>query len=591
MRAPAVLKAALVLSLVGWSHCSRMTTENDYKLRGSYFGSFERQDKGPGQGAEEGFTLPKLNPGGGAGDNGGGSGRTGTALMCLCSSRALPKEDDSLSFRVDGALAFLVNDKIGQKYPLDGNIRCTLAPSGNGKVQGASNSLCHYVSATGESPYEIGLTLDLAKSIAEQEKKTSHIAFFNISSDAEGEHYLGHIGSKLPALDSLCDDIVCRESQRKGTPTANYDLVVNERPKEDQEEIQEEEEKDEAPAEAPEAVKKEEVVQEEEEEALLPAPRPSPSDVFYPAGVDGSSAKNAVGKLRCGGKAAPGTPDCGEQGFCLDEVTGAACYWDCQPGFCSCTAGTCFDADGRCNVRATYPESNSYQATCSINSVNSKAGEGEGEGSGIAGNPSPAPAISDSAPEDPDPGSERIVFDAGRDGASPPNFVKSLRCGGEKGKPRCGNMGFCLDEVSGERCFWDCNPGYCSCNSGACFDATGRCTLSATYPESNDWQATCSIEHVGTSPVSKGSAYTAGRDGARPPNAAGKLRCGGTKGKPDCGEQGFCMGEDTGDACYWDCQPGFCSCTSGSCFDSDGRCNLQASYPETNNWQATCPYY
>ncbi len=93
-----------------------------------------------------------------------------------------------------------------------------------------------------------------------------------------------------------------------------------------------------------------------------------------------------------------------------------------------------------------------------------------------------------------------------------------------------------------------------------------------------------------------GNAYTAGRDGARPPNAAGKLRCGGEAGegkrnKPDCGEQGFCMSETSGEACYWDCEPGYCSCTSGSCFDAEGRCNLQASYPASNNWQATCPFY
>ncbi len=313
MRALAVLRAALVLSLVGWGHCSRLTTENDYKLRGSYFGSFERKTGGPEQGADEGFTLPKLSPGsgGGAADN-GGTGRTGTALMCLCSSRALPREDDNLAFRVDGALAFLVNDKIGDKYALDGEIRCTLAPSGKGKVQGASSSLCHYVSAAGEAEdggldYEIGLALDLAKSIAEQEKKTSHIAFFNISTDAEGgQHYLGHIGSKLPALDSLCDDIACREAHTRGAPTANYTLIRQQ---------EEEEEEEEAPAVEPRQV--EEVAAGEEAPAVEPrqveevaageedatdnsrwvAPRAPPGDVFYPAGVDGSAAKNAVRRL------------------------------------------------------------------------------------------------------------------------------------------------------------------------------------------------------------------------------------------------------------------------------------------------------
>lgn len=51
------------------------------------------------------------------------------------------------------------------------------------------------------------------------------------------------------------------------------------------------------------------------------------------------------------------------------------------------------------------------------------------------------------------------------------------------------------------------------------------------------------------------------------------------------------MGEDTGAACYWDCEPGFCSCTSGTCFDEGGKCSVQATYPESNNWQATCPFY
>ena len=58
-----------------------------------------------------------------------------------------------------------------------------------------------------------------------------------------------------------------------------------------------------------------------------------------------------------------------------------------------------------------------------------------------------------------------------------------------------------------------------------------------------------------------------------------------------CGIQGFCMDKSSGAACYWDCDPGWCSCTSGSCFDQEGKCELKASYPESNNWQATCPFY
>ena len=516
--------------------------------------------------------------------------------MCVCTSEMLPSDGGSLAFDINGAVAFLQNDQIGQKYALDGQIECSMSDgSGSGRVQGASQPLCHYVSsAEGDFDYDIGLKIDVAKSLSSNQQR-SHVALFNItsssSSDGEGgrRSYSGHIGSKLSALDSICDDIVCR-SMQKGVRTF---VVNNGKPEEEEKRVEEKrvEEKrveEEEEAESPSAPVEElakpvepvdlsfEAPKEEEEPAA-----PERSSGLYTAGMDGSVAKNPAGKLRCSGKSSTSMkPDCGDQGFCMDEMTGAACYWDCQPGWCSCTAGTCFDKEGKCTIPATYPASNNYQATCASNGQGSLNKIKEVE-------QAPAPV---SSPDNYDQSaSDAVTYTGGHDGAKPPNQLKSLRCGGHKGKPHCGDMGFCMDERTGDRCFWDCDPGWCSCNSGACFDSYGRCTESATYPESSDWQATCDIENMEQSGQS--GNYKAGRDGARPPNHAGKMRCGGTKGKPDCGIQGFCMGESTGEACYWDCEPGFCSCTSGSCFDTDGRCNLKASYPVSNNYQATCPFY
>ena len=103
----------------------------------------------------------------------------------------------------------------------------------------------------------------------------------------------------------------------------------------------------------------------------------------YSAGLDGSVNKNAVGTLRCGGEVSSGAPDCGEQGYCLDQVTGEACRSDCQPGYCSCEEGACFDAEGRCNNVATYPQSNNFQATCpaeTLDSTDSDNNKGQGAG-------------------------------------------------------------------------------------------------------------------------------------------------------------------------------------------------------------------
>lgn len=466
-RALALLLAAS-LGLAGPALCTRAATASQYDLRGSYFGSFQAESaEGGGEG--KGFVLPKLDPAGEGGD--AGTKDQGTAVLCLCSSEALPSEDESpddLHFDVDGIIAFLQNDKIGHKFPLSGRIRC--APAAPGKAE----SVCRYAGGSGA---EVSLTLDLAAG-GGAAGGSPRVAVFNVSSSSHGK-YTGHIGSKLPALDSVCDDIACRRS-------ANY--VVQSGPQAGAEtktgaetETRIGPEEDVEPEGAAEiAVKGEEVGVESPPAEAPEAPKagPLPSS----AGRDGSAAANAVGQRRCGGGGEKGKPDCGDQGFCEDEATGAACYWDCGPGWCSCTSGTCFDEGGRCSVPSTYPESNNWQSTCSyggeqadlsVKEVDPEAEEGRGNAGG------------------------GVVHDAGRDGANPPNAVESLRCGGEKGKPRCGDMGFCLDERTGDRCFWDCDPGWCSCNSGACFDATGRCTEPATYPESNDWKATCKVRWFG----------------------------------------------------------------------------------------------
>jgi hypothetical protein len=610
----AVLLAALALcSGALFCEATRMSSGQGYDLRGSYFGTFEKQDHAKEDAA---FVIPtKRDPTTTTTTTEEAKAKSGTAVMCVCSSAAMPHNDHKIEFAVDGVVAFLQNDKIGQKYPLDGVIRCPM-PSGKGKVQGASShSLCHYVKADDDddntnSNYDITLELDAAKSLQDDngaQSSSSHVAFFNIShSNGEGEGssgsvYSGYIGSKLSALDSVCDDIACRKS-----PVVKYNIVK---------EVQEEEEKAEEGGKKPQttrpqvpttpviAVVDDSNSQEEEEEEH------SSSSSLYSAGRDGSVARNAVGQLRCGGKSsASGSTDlkpaCGDQGYCMDEVTGQACYWDCQPGWCSCTAGTCFDQDGKCTVQATYPASNNYQATCSSvkrreqSSSKKKQKSEEMETETETTNTVKSVVVVDQDENEDEQG--KVSFDSGRDGARPMNYLKSLRCGGDSdkgGKPSCGNMGFCLDEVTGERCFWDCDPGWCSCNSGACFDSFGRCTESATYPESNNWQASCDVgvltessrREKGADEGVSATTYIAGKDGARPPNHLGNKRCGGTKGEPDCGIQGYCMDELTGDGCYWDCNPGWCSCTSGACFDQDGKCTLPASYPQANNWQATCP--
>ena len=601
----------IALTAPGVARATRSAGGQGYDLSGSYFGSFERaQDDASSDPAARDFVLPKRDPTNASRD----TTSKGTAVLCLCSSTPLEAPLDSpsttkLDFAVDGVVAFLENDKIGQEYPLEGEIRCAM-------VQGPKSTqpLCHYAatSGAGEAGYDIDLSLDVATTMqsagADAAAGRSHVALFNISTTdgLEISRYTGHIGAKLSALDSICDDIACRRPEVK-----NY-VVGPERP---------------PPKSEPEPATEKE---EEEEEAAMPEP-PAPVDLSYPttititeptppptttseveddaascspsscedapatgplyaAGTDGSVAKNAVGKLRCGGKVSQDgskKPDCGDQGFCMEESTGAACYWDCQPGWCACTSGTCFDQDGRCTVPATYPETNNWQATCDIS--NSKLASPGPEPTNIIKEVDPPVGRTEPSADN---GGIRHV--AGHDGARPPNKIESLRCGGEKGKPSCGDLGFCLNERTGDRCFWDCDPGWCSCNSGACFDSNGRCTETATYPESNNWQASCNA-----APIDNGasrdrdalSAYVAGKDGARPPNHSGKRRCGGGKGKPDCGIQGFCMDESSGASCYWDCDPGWCSCTSGSCFDQEGKCELKASYPESNNWQATCPFY
>jgi hypothetical protein len=92
------------------------------------------------------------------------------------------------------------------------------------------------------------------------------------------------------------------------------------------------------------------------------------SSALFTAGKDGSAAKNPVGTRRCGSESSGSgnrAPKCGSQGYCMNELTGQTCNWDCQPGWCSCTAGTCFDQNGKCTVPATYPAWNNYKATCS----------------------------------------------------------------------------------------------------------------------------------------------------------------------------------------------------------------------------------
>ncbi|QDZ20742.1 hypothetical protein HOP50_04g32640 [Chloropicon primus] len=542
---------------------TRVANELAHDLRGSYYGSYS--EAGGGEEQDEPFSLPRSSS--------PGKSTAGTAVLCLCSSESVgpPSIDEAgdYKFLVDGVLAFLQNDKIGQRYALRGEIRCELTPQESFLAHASGERLCHYVSKGAGGEYDVSLALDVARGVP---SGSGHAAFFNISSDANGE-YTGHIGSKLSALDSVCDDIACRMSV-----TRNYvvETGTGEDESEDDDDALSAPSAPSAPSALP-GVQPTVVVEEEDQSAAQVGGS-------YGAGRDGSVAQNRVGKLRCGGTTpnlgASKTPDCGDQGFCMDEVTGAACYWDCNPGWCSCTSGTCFDAEGRCTVPSTYPAANGYQSTCSY-------GDGVGGGS-----PEAKREVKEIKPTETPAEAVRVAFHAGRDGATPPNRVESLRCGGEKGRPSCGDMGFCLDEKTGERCFWDCDPGWCSCNSGACFDFTGRCTESATYPESNNWQATC--EATGQPPEGGSDIsdmYTSGKDGARPPNRVGKRRCGGEKGKPDCGLQGYCMGEETGEACYWDCEPGWCSCTSGSCFDELGRCSIPASYPESNNWQATCPFY
>merc|ERR1712176_1608392 len=222
---------------------------------------------------------------------------SGTAVMCVCSSTALPHEDDKIEFAVDGVVAFLQNDRVGQKYPLDGVLRCPM-PAGRGKVQGASHSLCHYVPKEGTEKegldyHDITLELDAAKSLQGQEtpQGSSHVAFFNISGQG-GSIYSGDIG--------------CRK-----TPMANYKIVK-------ETETETETEQLEAPPTAPSASvlpsppprqeKPEEPAEQEEENA---------AGGNYPSGRDGSVAQNPFGKRRCGGESSQGpqadlTPDCGD---------------------------------------------------------------------------------------------------------------------------------------------------------------------------------------------------------------------------------------------------------------------------------------
>ena len=452
--------AACLVVLAGTATCTRVSTAPSYDLRGSYFGSFAKDTEGE---EEQPFTLPRRAPVAGPAE---ADPEKGTAVLCLCSSETLVAGDDAKAaprFGVEGVLAFLQNDRIGQKYPIEGEIWCDAMASatGNARVHGASERLCHYSSASGASSLERdGFQIDLSVDVARGVRSNNGLAFFNLSTESEGS-YTGHIGDKLAALDSICDDVACRNNADRF-----YEIPREGEPK---------------PIEAEPETDFEEQQRPETEPLIQPLtePEPEPAEVSeyapYPSyppftaaegqegfGADGSRDRNRVGGRRCGGVA--GTPDCGDQGYCEEEVSGNQCWWDCEPGFCSCNSGSCFDETSRCTVSATYPASENWQATCVY-----------------ASDPQPSPSPASR---------ERIT--SGRDGARPPNRVGNLSCGGEAGTPDCGEHGFCEEEVSRKQCFWDCEPGFCSCTAGSCFDETGRCTVSATYPASENWQATCS---------------------------------------------------------------------------------------------------
>ena len=612
-----------VLLLLSWSQrlpSAEAVRADTQPFRGSYFGTFAREE--PLQVPRDdvdGFVLA----GSDSKSSSSVSSSSGNAILCVCSAHRTQNDGH---FNVTGLLGFMHDDRVGERYALDGRLVCD------------DDAKACKLRTPGTGGADIELAVD-ARALAAKggggpkesaSAASPDIATFRVvPSDGAGPIHSGYLGSKLSVLDSLCDDVACRS-----TPATATRSSVRQAPTTPAEEKEEKEEKEEE--------------KEKEEEGDEGSPTRTKG------GSDGASPPNVGGGRACGGHS--GRPDCGPMGYCQasplpsppkeggegggklpgalrpsraaaqqisvslegeekegreeEEEEEEACFFNCaRRGFCTCNPGACFDDAGRCTVAATYPQANGYAAACLPPKPSPQAHEPS-----LA---SPAPN-----PQRPPPHPPSLPFSAGLDGARPPNAVGGVRCGGEEGgggRPDCGDRGFCLEAHTGTPCWWDCAPGFCSCDAGACFDADGLCTRAASYPEKSNYQATCDISNVPhggpqqgkeeeeseegeegkEAPKPKRKIYSAGLDGASPPNEVGTRPCGGEeggegregrgKGRPDCGPRAYCLERDTGTPCWWDCAPGFCSCDAGACFDADGLCTLYPTYPQPNEYQAACP--